>query len=124
MCQAVISLMRKNNYGRIVNVSTGAASHARGLAAGTANEPAYRVTKAALNALTRVMAAELKGTNILVNVMNPGWVPSTDMGSGGRPPGLAPTPIEQPGATAVWLATLSDDGPAGGFFQNLKPFGW
>lgn len=123
MYQAALPLMRKNNYGRIVNVSSGAGAHSRGLAAPNPAHPAYRVSKAALNGLTRIMATECKGDNVLVNVMNPGWVPATDMGSQ-QSPGLPPTPIEEAGETAVWLATLPDDGPRGGYFQKQKQLEW
>ena len=91
-------MMSQHRYGRIVNVSTDMATHESGLAAG--GYPAYRVSKAALNAMTRVMAADLRGTNVLVNAMSPGWV-RTDMGGAG-----APRTGEQGADTTVWLATL------------------
>ena len=80
--------------------------------------PAYRVSKAALNAVTRTLAAELAGTNIKVNAMSPGWVRS-DMGGAS-----APRSPEQGADTAVWLATLPDDGPSGGFFMDRSPIPW
>ena len=72
------------------------------------------MSKTALNALTRIPAAELKGTNILVNSMCPGWV-RTDMGGSS-----APRSVEEGAGTAVWLALLPDDGPSGGFFRDRK----
>ncbi|MCK7492467.1 MAG: SDR family oxidoreductase [Comamonadaceae bacterium] len=72
-------------------------------AAGT---PAYRISKAALNAVTRILAAELQDANIKVNSMCPGWV-RTDMGGPN-----ATRSVEEGAATAVWLATLPDDGPS------------
>jgi NAD(P)-dependent dehydrogenase (short-subunit alcohol dehydrogenase family) len=116
LSEAAAAMMRHNRYGRIVNVSSEMASHDGGLAAG--GYPAYRVSKAALNALTRVMAADLRGTNVLVNAMCPGWV-RTDMGGPG-----APRSVEQGADTAVWLATLSDGGPTGGYFRDRKPIAW
>jgi len=113
MCEAFVPLMLKNRYGRIVNVSTGYASLAK-MGAGV---PAYKVSKAALNAFTRVLAAELRGTGILVNAVDPGWV-ATEMGGwGGRP-------VEEGSAGAVWAATLPDDGPTGGFFYDGEPGEW
>jgi NAD(P)-dependent dehydrogenase (short-subunit alcohol dehydrogenase family) len=112
--QAVAPGMRERGYGRIVNVSSGL---------GQLNDmgggyPAYRVSKTALNALTRIFAAELRGAGVLVNSVCPGWV-KTDMGG----PGARLSP-EEGVATIVWAATLSDDGPTGGFFRSLKPIPW
>ncbi|MGH8703043.1 MAG: SDR family oxidoreductase [Burkholderiales bacterium] len=114
LAQALVPLMKKHRYGRIVNVSSGQ-GQLSDMGAGT---PAYRVSKTALNALTRVLAAESKGSGILVNSMCPGWV-RTDMGGPG-----APRTVEQGADTAVWLATLPDDGPSGGFFRDRKPIAW
>ena len=114
MIQALAPLMTKNGYGRIVNVSSGQ-GQLSDMGVGT---PAYRVSKTALNALTRTLAAELKESGVLVNSMCPGWV-KTDMGGAS-----APRTVEQGADTAVWLATLSDDGPSGGFFRDRKPIPW
>jgi len=114
LCQALVPLMKKNHYGRIVNLSSGLAQLSE-MGAGT---PAYRVSKTALNALTCILAAELKGSGILVNSMNPGWV-RTDMGGAS-----APRTVQQGADTAVWLAMLPDDGPSGGFFFDRKPIPW
>jgi len=112
--QACLPLMRENGYGRIVNLSS---ELAQLVSMGTGT-PAYRVSKAGLNALTRTLAAELAGTNIKVNTMSPGWVRS-DMGGPS-----APRSLEQGADTAVWLATLPDDGPSGGFFKDRSPIAW
>ena len=112
--QACLPLMRVNGYGRIVNLSS---ELAQLVSMGTGT-PAYRVSKAGLNALTRTLAAELAGTNIKVNTMSPGWVRS-DMGGPS-----APRSLEQGADTAVWLATLPDDGPSGGFFKDRSPIAW
>ena len=79
--------------------------------------PAYQVSKAALNALTRTLAGELRGDGILVNAVCPGWV-ATDMGgAGGRP-------VEDGAASVVWGAVLPDDGPTGGFFRDGRALAW
>ena len=114
LTQALVPLMKNNRYGRIVNISSGQ-GQLSDMGAGT---PAYRVSKTALNALTRVLAAELKASGILVNSMCPGWV-RTDMGGPG-----APRTVQQGADTAVWLATLPDDGPNGGFFRDRRPIAW
>lgn len=103
LSQLCIPLMKRNNYGRIVNVSSGAGSlHYMG-----SGSPAYSVSKAALNAFSCIFAADLHGTGILVNSVGPGWV-ATDMGGrGGRPVGDGAKGI-------VWAATLPDNGPSGG----------
>jgi NAD(P)-dependent dehydrogenase (short-subunit alcohol dehydrogenase family) len=80
--------------------------------------PAYRISKAALNALTRTLAAELKGTNVLVNAVCPGWV-QTDMGG---PHALRS--VAEGADTAIWLATLPDGGPTGHFFRDRKAIPW
>ena len=69
LSQVCIPLMKRNNFGRIVNVSSGAGSlHYMG-----SGSPAYSVSKAALNAFSRILAADLHGTGILVNSVDPGW---------------------------------------------------
>ncbi len=113
LAQVCIPLMRQNGYGRIVNVSSGAGSLAE-MGGGT---PAYSVSKAALNAITRLLAGELGGSGILVNSVCPGWV-ATDMGgAGGRP-------IPDGARGIVWAATLPDDGPTGGFFRDGEAIAW
>ena len=114
LSQAVIPLMKANNYGRIVNVSSGLGQLAD-MGTGT---PAYRISKVAINALTRIVSAEFGESNILVNSMCPGWV-QTRMG-GER----APRTPEEGADTAVWLATLPDGGPTGGFYRDRQPIPW
>lgn len=114
LCQAIIPLMQKNGYGRIVNMSSGMGqlSDMNGCCAG------YRISKTALNVITRVISDELKGTNILINSMCPGWV-KTDMGGPG-----ATRQIPEGADTATWLAMLPDRGPSGLFFRDRKPIPW
>jgi NAD(P)-dependent dehydrogenase (short-subunit alcohol dehydrogenase family) len=114
LCLALVPGMRDNGYGRVVNFSSGLGQLSE-MGAGT---PAYRMSKAALNALTRTLAAELTGTNVLINALCPGWV-RTDMGGPN-----APRSVGQGADTAVWLATLADGGPSGGFFRDRKPIAW
>ncbi|OBQ66769.1 SDR family oxidoreductase [Mesorhizobium loti] len=110
---AFASLLGAGGHGRLVNVSSEGGS----LASMGAGAPAYSTSKAALNALTRVLAAELRGSGVLVNAICPGWV-ATDMGGpGGRP-------VAQGAAGIVWAATLPDDGPTGGFFRDGKRLPW
>lgn len=114
LVQAAVPLMREQKYGRIVNVSSSAGQ----LSDMGAGYPAYRMSKAALNALTRIAAAEIGPGDIKVNAMCPGWVRS-DMGG----PNAERT-LEEGADTAVWLATLPEDGPTGGFFRDRKPIAW
>ena len=114
LCQYLLPLMKRHGYGRIVNMSSSMGS----LAEMGPNSAAYRVSKTALNALTRVMALENEGQDILINTVSPGWV-ATDMGG----PSAPRTPDE--GAdTAVWLATLPSGGPTGKFFRDRQEIAW
>ncbi len=114
MCREVVPLMQKLRYGRIVNMSSGMGQlHQMG-----AGAAAYRTSKAALNAFTRTLAAEVAGTGILVNSMSPGWV-KTDMGGEN-----APRSVEEGADTAVWLSLLPSSGPSGQFFRDRKPIPW
>jgi NAD(P)-dependent dehydrogenase (short-subunit alcohol dehydrogenase family) len=114
LTQAFVPLLRKSDHPRVVNMSSGAGQ----LSDMDGGRAAYRVSKTGLNALTRALAADERGSGVLVNSMCPGWV-RTDMGGRG-----APKSVEEGADTAVWLATLPDDGPTGGFFRNRKPIPW
>ena len=107
LVQGLLPLLRRSAHARVVNVSSESGG-------GT---PAYRVSKTALHALTRMLAAELRGDRILVNAVCPGWV-ATDMGGpGGRP-------VAQGAASVVWAVVLPDDGPSGGFFRDGRRLDW
>ena len=120
--QAVLPLLRRSAHPRIVMVSSGGGSHGdeqfgltrRGGAAAT-----YGISKAAVNALTATLAAELADTPILVNAVCPGltatWPGAEAMGA---------RPIGDGAASVVWAATLPDDGPRGGFFRDGEPLAW
>ncbi|KAA2283874.1 SDR family oxidoreductase [Candidatus Nitrosocosmicus sp. SS] len=113
LCQKFIPLMQRNNYGRIVNISSGSGS----LYYMGGETPAYGISKVALNALTKKLAWELDETNIPVNSVDPGWV-STDMGGkGGRP-------VEEGAKGIVWACLLSNNGPSGGFFYDGQIEPW
>jgi NAD(P)-dependent dehydrogenase (short-subunit alcohol dehydrogenase family) len=114
VCKAFLPLLGKSGAARIVNVSSESGS----LAHMGAGPPAYQVSKAALNALTRTLAGQLRGDAILVNAVCPGWV-ATDMGGADAPRSAA-----EGAAGIVWAATLPDSGPTGGFFRDGKPLPW
>jgi NAD(P)-dependent dehydrogenase (short-subunit alcohol dehydrogenase family) len=114
LTEEALPLMRKNGYGRIVNSSSGMGQ----LSDMGGHSPAYRLSKTGLNVLTRMLTAELGEENILVNSVCPGWV-RTDMGTQS-----ARVSVQEGADTPVWLATLPDDGPRGGFFRNREPIPW
>jgi NAD(P)-dependent dehydrogenase (short-subunit alcohol dehydrogenase family) len=114
LCQALVPLMRRHRFGRIVNLSSGL-GQLEDMGDGT---PAYRASKTALNALTRMVSEATRRDNILVNSLCPGWV-RTDLGGSNAPRG-----VEKGAETAVWLATLPDGGPSGGFFRDKRRISW
>jgi len=112
--RSFIPIMEKQGYGRIINVSSeyGAMSEMSYQGAG-----AYKLSKLALNGLTRLVAAEING-DIKINAADPGWV-SSDMGG----PSAPRTP-KQAAESILWLAAIGPDGPNGGFFKDGKQIDW
>ncbi len=113
VAQAFAPLLKQSQHPRIVNVSSGAAA----LNSLRAGPPAYVASKAGLNALTRMLAAELREDGMLVNAVCPGWVATDPNNPGGRP-------IPEGAAGIVWAAALPDEGPTGGFFRDEAPLEW
>ena len=122
LCQQCIAPMKAGGYGRIVNMSSTLGSLTEmtdpNSAYGGVKTPAYRLSKAALNAVTTLLAKAVRDDNILVNSACPGWV-KTDMGGD-----QAPLTPEKGADTPVWLATLPDGGPSGGFYRERQQIPW
>ena len=114
VCRVFAPDMERVGYGRIVNVSSGAGQ----LSKMSGYAPAYSMSKAALNAFTRILAHTYRDSDVLVNAVDPGWV-RTDMGGPS-----APRSPEKGAETIVWLATLPENGPTGGFFKDKRPVDW
>lgn len=114
MIQAFVPIMTARNYGRIVNISSGMGQ----LSDMNGGWPGYRISKLALNAVTKICADELKGLNILINSVCPGWV-RTDMGGAD-----AELTTSEGADTVVWAATLPNGGPSGGFFRERQAITW
>ncbi|MBC8375256.1 MAG: SDR family NAD(P)-dependent oxidoreductase [FCB group bacterium] len=114
LVQAFYDLLKKARQPRVVNVSSGMGS----IAHMEAGWPAYRMSKAAMNALTVILAKELVDTRIKVNSVDPGWV-RTDMGGPN-----ADRSIEEGIEGILWAAKLPPDGPTGGFYKDGKLLDW
>lgn len=114
LIQTFLPMMIQNNFGRIVNVSSGMGQ----LSDMGGGYPAYRISKTSINALTSLSSVEAVGKNIKINSVCPGWV-KTDMGGAS-----ATRPVEKGAETIVWAATLPDSGPTGKFFRDKKEIGW
>jgi len=114
LCQALIPGMMKRKFGRVVNVSSGMGQ----LDEMEGGHAGYRISKTALNAVTRIFHSESGDNNVLVNTLCPGWV-RTRMGGKG-----AERPVEKGAETIVWLATLEDGGPSGKFFRDMQQIPW
>lgn len=114
LIRSFLPLMKQNNYGRIVNISSGYGQMEEMDYSGTGS---YKLSKLALNGLTRIIASEVSG-NIKVNAVCPGWV-RTDMGGPN-----ASRSAEEAARSILWLAELDEDGPSGGFFRNGQRISW
>jgi len=114
LSRLAIPIMKSRRYGRIVNLSSGMGS----LTEMGPGYLAYRMSKAGINVVTRVLAAEVEGMGILVNSADPGWI-KTDMGGRG-----ASRTVYKGAETPVWLATVPEGGPTGGFFRDRKAIAW
>lgn len=114
LSEVFIPAMLAQHYGRIVNVTSGLGQ----LSEMGAGYPAYRLSKTAINAVTRMFAAQGRERNVIVNSVDPGWV-KTDMGGSG-----APRSIEEGIDTIVWAATLPDGSPTGQLFRDRQPVEW
>ena len=115
LAQLVIPGMRERRFGRIVNTSSG---YGRCDSTDSGGVLAYKLSKVALNGMTRVLAAELRGSGVLVNALDPGWV-RTRMG--GRSASRSP---REGADTAIYLATLPPNGPTGAFFRDRRQIPW
>jgi NAD(P)-dependent dehydrogenase (short-subunit alcohol dehydrogenase family) len=113
-CRVFVPAMAERGYGRVVNVSSGAGQLARM----STYAPAYSISKTALNAFTRILAATYRERGVLANAVDPGWV-RTDMGGPS-----APRSVEEGADTITWLATLPEGGPSGGFFKDRRTTAW
>lgn len=114
VCRVFVPDMARRGYGRVVNVSSGV-SQFSGM---STYAPAYTMSKVTLNAFTKILAETFRGDGVLANCVDPGWV-RTDMGGPG-----ATRSVEQGADTIVWLATLPDNGPTGGFFRDRRRIEW
>ena len=112
LTQGVLQIMKARNYGRVVSLSS-AMGQLSDMGGGA---PGYRMACVGINAMTKLFAEELKGTNVLVNCVDPGWVRTHSPN--------ATRSIEEGVVTTIWLATLPDGGPTGQFFRDKQPIAW
>ena len=114
-------LLARSRAARVVNISSdmGSLTHINNPESSVyaVVGPAYQASKVALNALTALFAKQFKDSPAKVNSASPGWC-QTDMGGE-----AAPLTVAQGADTAVWLATLPDDGPTGQFFSATRTRG-
>ena len=113
LSQALVPLLKRSKAGRIVNISSGMGQ----LSDMEGGYAAYRISKTALNAVTAILAAELRGA-VAVNAVCPGWV-KTDMGGKN-----AEREVSQGAAGAVWLALDAPQVFTGNFTRDGKEIPW
>ena len=123
LTQKLLPLIKKSDAGRIVNLSSilgslNLNSDPNSSLGAPSNGTAYNASKAAVNMFTVHLANELKDTPIKVNSAHPGWV-KTDMGGE-----AAPLSVDEGAKTSVWLATIPEDGPTGGYFFKGEALPW
>jgi len=122
LIQETLPLLRGSEAARIVNVSSSAGLHGDpvlGLSGPWAGRPAYGIAKAALNALTAKLAAELRDTAIKINAVCPGLTATH--------PGMAERgarPVAEGAKGIVWAATLTAEGPSGDFYRDQQLQAW
>lgn len=121
LTQRLLPLVRKSAAGRIVNQSSALGSLTLHSTPGSGMDGfkplAYNSSKTVVNAFTVHLADALKDTPIKVNSAHPGAV-ATDANPSGT------LNVEEGAKTAVQLATLSPDGPTGGFFHMGHALPW
>lgn len=122
LTQALLPLLRKSRHPRVINVSSGAGSHNDeqfGLTQRHGAAASYGISKAALNALTATLAAELSETPVVANAVSPGLT-ATYPGA----EAMGARPVEEGARSVIWAVTLPDNGPRGGFFRDGAPVRW
>jgi NAD(P)-dependent dehydrogenase (short-subunit alcohol dehydrogenase family) len=112
LSREIIDQMRAQGHGRVVNL-TSALGQLSDMGGGA---PGYRFAAVGINAMTKMFAEELRGTDVLVNSVDPGWVQT-------HSPEATRT-VEQGVSTTIWLATSPVGGPTGQFFRDKEPVPW
>lgn len=112
LTQGILQVMKDRGFGRVVSLSS-AMGQLSDMGGGA---PGYRLACVGINAMTKFFAEELKGTNVLVNAVDPGWVRTHSP--------EATRSVEEGVVTTLWLATLPDGGPTGQLFRDKKPIPW
>ncbi|MEZ5925180.1 MAG: SDR family NAD(P)-dependent oxidoreductase [Hyphomicrobiaceae bacterium] len=112
LTQGILQIMKRQAYGRVVSLSS-AMGQLSDMGGGA---PGYRLACVGISAMTKFFAEELKGTDVLINCVDPGWVRTHSP--------EATRSIEDGVVTTIWLATLPTGGPTGQFFRDKTPIPW